>query len=111
MAKYARLSGNNRLTVRQVEVVLESLVESENQFYYDKNNERNVLDNAALRLHTSIPANGKTKYAFLGRGNRMTQVQLHNLTWFLEGIIQSYRKSKPQVHRVLFNALVILKDG
>ena len=50
MAKYARLSANNRLTVRQVEVINECLNHPENNYYFDLYNGRSVLNNAYEKL-------------------------------------------------------------
>jgi hypothetical protein len=108
MAKYARLSANNRLTVRQVEVINECLNHPENNYYFDLYNGRSVLNNAYEKLLGSIRKGAVIKYAFLGKGNRLTTIQVASLIGFLESIIMSQGKSNPQLNRVVKNAIVKL---
>ena len=105
MAKYARLSGSNRLTVRQVHIIIDCLNDSANQFTFVTFNQRGVLDNAMTKLSWSVFGRETKKYAHLGSGNRMTRIQAQRLIWFVDRIIPTYKRSNPQIHRVLGNAL------
>lgn len=105
MSKYARLSGDNRLTVRQVEVIMDCRQDPTNLFDSDMYNQRGVLDNAFSKLSESVYDRANKKYAHLGSGNRMTRTQVQRLQWFIETAKPFYRRSNPQIARILGNAL------
>jgi len=110
-SKYARLSGRNRLTSRQVIVILDCLHAPVNHSMFEVFNQRNVLDNALSKLSSSVFKREGMKYAHFGPGNRMTRIQAQRLIWFVDRIMPTYKRFNPQIHRVLGNALRKLKTA
>mgnify|MGYP006935403163 FL=1 len=95
--------------MRQVHIIIDCLNDPENQFTFKTFNQRAVLDNALNKLSWSVYGRETKKYAHLGPGNRMTRIQSQRLIWFVDRITPAYKRSNPQVHRVLGNALRKLK--
>jgi hypothetical protein len=109
VSKYARMYGNNRLTVRQAKVIHHCLNDPRTESMRQMYNHRDVLSNAHSKIYCSIPDNPKALYARLGTGNRMTRIQRNALIGFIESIMPLYKRENPQVGRVLRNALYKLK--
>ena len=109
MGKYARLSGTNRLTVRQVKLIINCKNVNAGKGEYSYLNVRAVFDNAMRKLANSIPENSAAKYAFLSGWNKMTTAQVKVMIDFVNSMILKYRASDNQKVRVLNNALTVLK--
>ncbi len=103
------MSRTNRLTVRQVKLIIDCKNGFANKDEYSYLNERDVFDNAISKLINSIPENSAAKYAFLSGWNKMTTAQVKVMIDFVNSMILKYRASDNQKVRVLNNALTVLK--
>ena len=108
MGKYARLSRTNRLTVRQVKLIIDCKNAFASKDEYSYLNERDVFDNAISKLINSISENSAAKYAFLSGWNKMTLTQVEVMIGFVNSMVLKFRSSDKQKVRVLNNALKVL---
>jgi len=108
--KHACLSGTNRLTGRQAEVIHQYVTDNCQSENYQKCNKRAALDTVLYQLLTSIAdENGIPRYALLSGTNKVSLLRINLLVEFLELTMLGCEYDNLNTKRVLKAALKRLK--